>query len=249
MNRRAWATISVVVTSLAVCAVPALQALGGSAGVAGQRPLIRLREGTSTNWSGYAAFGGAGAFTSVRASWTQPAVTCGTTNAYSSYWAGIDGYNTSTVEQLGTEADCVSGAPRYYAWFEMYPHPSFVISGFTVRPSDTYTASVVAQGRGSYVLSLKDTTTGASFSTVQKLNSARGASAEVVVEAPYSGGVLPLANFATASFTGSAANGVPIGAFAPNLDPITMDNPAGMKATPSSLDSTGQNFSVTWSAH
>src|SRR5260370_24868252 len=130
----------------------------------------------------------------------------------------------------------------------MYPRPGSVI-GMTVTPSHAYAASVTAQGRGRYALSLTDLTTNNSFSTVQKLNSAQGASAEVIVEAPFSGGgTLPLANFGTANFTGSTANGLPLGTFVPNLDPITMLNPYGMKSTPSGFDSSKQNFSVSWSA-
>src|SRR5262249_47184520 len=152
-------------------------------------------------------------------------------NTYSSYWVGLDGYNNSTVEQIGTEADCSNGAPRYYAWYEMYPRPSYFAS-VTVTPSHVYRASVTASGRGNYALTLTDVTVGKSFTTTQKLNRAQGASAEVIVEAPSSGGVLPLANYGTVGFTGSQANGVGMGAF-PNVDPITMNNPYGMKSTPS----------------
>lgn len=247
MSRRGWARAVLAVVAAGMGLIPVvLTSSGGVLGV-GHPPIIRLRQGTSSNWSGYAAYGAAGSFSSVAGSWTQPAVSCTAQNRYSSYWVGLDGYNTSTVEQLGTEGDCVSGAPRYYAWFEMYPRRSSLI-GLTVTPSHTYSASVVAQGRGDFSLQLTDATTGASFSTVEKLNSAGRASAEAVVEAPSGGQVLPLANFGAASFAGVTVNGAPIGSFAPNLDPITMVNPYGMKATPSTLDSTGKRFSVTWSS-
>ena len=211
---------------------------------AGQSPAIRLRDGTSTNWSGYAAYGRS--FSTVSGSWTQPAVTCSGQNAYSSYWVGLDGYNTPTVEQLGTEGDCVNGAAQYYAWFEMYPRGGRLIS-MKVNHGDAFHASVTALGRGLFALTLADLTTGASFSTNQKLNAAQGASAEVIVEAPSSGGVLPLASFGTAQFTDAVANGQSLGGFAP-LDPLTMVNPYGMKATPSGFDTTLRKFSVSWSA-
>jgi hypothetical protein len=213
----------------------------------GHPPIVRVRQGTSTNWSGYAAFGAPRSFTSASATWTQPAVSCTSQNTYSSYWVGLDGYNTSTVEQIGTEADCSNGAPRYYAWYEMYPRPSY-LAAVNVTPSHTYSASVTAVGRGNYALTLTDVTTGQSFGTTQKLNQAKGASAEVIVEAPWSGGTLPLANYGTVGFTGSQANGAGIGTFA-NVDPITMVNPYGMKSTPSGFsDAAKQNFSVNWSA-
>ena len=73
-------------------------------------PNVRLRAGTSTNWAGLNAVAGApGSFQNVSASWTQPAVTCTVADSYSAYWVGLDGDTTSTVEQLGTEADCVGG--------------------------------------------------------------------------------------------------------------------------------------------
>jgi len=35
-----------------------------------------------------------------------------------------DTFNSTSVEQLGTDSDCDSGTPSYYAWYEMYPnHP------------------------------------------------------------------------------------------------------------------------------
>src|SRR5581483_10755953 len=205
----------------------------------------RIKHGTSSNWSGYAAYGTPGSFNSVSASWIQPSVICTSQNTYSSYWVGIDGYNTSTVEQLGTEADCSKGAPVYYSWFEMYPHWAYY-ANLQVHPGDSYTASVTYQNRSNYLLKITDNTTKRSFSTTQRLNAQR-ASVEVVVEAPWSGSTLPLANFGSANFTNALANNQPLGGFT-NLDPITMVNPSGAKSTPSSFDSTKQNFSLTYSS-
>lgn len=210
-------------------------------------PIANLRHSTSSNWSGYAAYGSAGKFSSVTATWVQPTVSCGSQNTYSSYWAGLDGYNSSTVEQLGTEADCSGGSPTFYAWYEMYPHRGYYINTVNVKAGDSYTASVAYRGSGNFVLTLTDNNTHASFSTTQKLGSAKLSSAEAIVEAPYSGGVLPLADFGTVNFSGVNANGSPLGGFSP-LDPITMNNPYGMVATPSKFSSGNTAFSVSWSA-
>src|SRR5437763_10601160 len=84
-------------------------------------PNHKIGHSTSTNWSGYAVTG-AGPYTSVSSSWTQPAVNCSKTPAgYSSFWVGLVGDTTNTVEQTGTEADCSSGSPAYYAGYETYP--------------------------------------------------------------------------------------------------------------------------------
>src|SRR5262249_8021720 len=163
--------------------------------------------GTSVNWSGYALAGAPGSFVSVAASWVQPSVTCGAQNAYSAYWVGLDGDTTSTVEQLGTEADCIGGVAQYSSWDEMYPHLSYAAT-VVVAPGHTYHASVVSLGAGNFQLSLQDLTTRApAFTTVQKLTQAKLASAEAIVEAPSGGGVLPLANFKPAQFSGVTANG------------------------------------------
>ena len=234
------------VAALVLCGgVSAASALNSASRPAGHKPIVKLRHGTSSNWSGYAAYGSSGSFSNVSASWQQPAVSCNSQNTYSSYWVGLDGYNTSTVEQLGTEADCSSGSASYYAWFEMYPRWGYYIN-MSVHPGDNLSASVTYSGAGRYTLKLADTTTGQSFKTVQKLASARRASAEAIVEAPWNSGTLPLANFGTANFSNALANNAPLGGFS-NLDPITMLNPYGSKATPSAFDSTKKNFSVAWS--
>ena len=252
--RRKWVGTVAVAAAAVLGAATAGIGSDGAGLAAGHAPIIRVRQGTSSNWSGYAAHGAPGQFTSVSASWIQPPVgPCSSQSTYSSYWVGLDGYSDSTVEQLGTEGDCVNGAPRYYAWFEMYPRSGHLIGTVPVNPGDILQASVQRLG-SSFTLSLKDDTAKTSYTTTQKLNQAQGSSAEVIVEAPSSGGILPLANFGTTTFTGATATwtpgspGSPLGSFSP-LDPITMLNPYGMKSYPSLFDASKTSFSVTWSAH
>jgi peptidase A4-like protein len=54
---------------------------------------------------------------------------------------GRDGDTTGTVEQTGSEADCSSGSPVYYGWYEMYPKFP-VTNSSPVSPGDTMRASV-----------------------------------------------------------------------------------------------------------
>jgi hypothetical protein len=221
-------------------------ALGSSA--ASSRAALHVRQGrnhrisnsTSTNWSGYAVTGNR--FTSVSASWTEPTVKCSGT-AYSSFWVGLDGDTSGTVEQTGTDADCSGSTPQYYAWYEMYPKFPVNLNG-TVRPGDKLSASVTTNGSGSFTLKITDATQGWTNTTTARLKSAKLASAEVIAEAPSSsGGVLPLANFGTVSFSGATANGTLFNNL-PNLDPITMASGSTVKAQPSSMSS--GSFSVTW---
>jgi hypothetical protein len=199
---------------------------------------------TSTNWSGYAA--DSGTYTSVSASWVEPTGTCTSATRYSSFWVGLDGYSSTSVEQTGTDTDCVNGKPQYYGWYEMYPSPSYNF-GSTIKAGDTITASVVYQGSNSYKLTLADTTRGWSTSTTKTLSGAPRSSAEVIIEAPCctnSGGILPLADFGTVHVSNSLVNGSPIGNTSP--EQITMiDNSSRDKDTVSSL-SGGENFTGTW---
>ncbi len=220
-------------------------------------PRIRDKNGNSTNWSGYAAETSlanpqSNSVSDVKGSWVVPAVSCTSNSTYSSAWVGIDGYSDSSVEQTGTEHDCINGLPSYYAWFEMYPKPSYRINNFPVNAGDTINAEVKYTGGNKFQLTLQDATTGKTFVTTQNARASRQ-SAEWVMEAPWSGGVLPLTNFGTINFSNSSAtiNGV-TGSINNTLwqnDPITMVNSSGTsKATPSALSGDGKSFSVIWNA-
>jgi hypothetical protein len=196
---------------------------------------------TSGNWSGYSATGGG--FTSVSASWVQPAVTCTSKTTYSSFWVGLDGDGSNSVEQTGTEADCSGGRAVYSSWYEMYPAYPVNYSN-AVSPGDHFTASVTYNGGGKFTLVLSDTTKGWSHTTNKTLSNPALYSAEVIAEAPSSStGVLPLSNYGTMSFTNSKANGSSLAGFSP--DAITMASGSTTKATVSSLSSSG-GFSDTW---
>jgi hypothetical protein len=227
--------------------------------------LSGLNSFASENWSGYAATGNNGSFTSVSSTWVQPALNCAALpkiNSYSAYWVGLDGFSDQTVEQIGTEANCINDTASYSAWFEMYPqNPYEVPFGMSIAPGNSITASVkynpaaytVIRGRqrllsyASYSLTLTNNSTNKSYTAkiTSRYNYGRS-SAEVITEAPYSNGTLPLSDFGVVNYTNSLANNLPLGIFA-NLQEIVMDNPAGMISTPSPFDSTNKNFNVTWS--
>jgi hypothetical protein len=200
---------------------------------------------SSQNWSGYAVSGGT--YTSVSSSWTEPTGTCGSGAAqYSSFWVGLDGYSSTTVEQTGSEVDCSGGTPQYYSWYEMYPAYPVNFSN-TVQPGDHFTGSVTYSGTNTFTLKLADTTEGWSHTVTSTLAGAARASAEVVIEAPCctsSGGILPLADFGTASFTSSLVDGTAIGSLSPT--DITMVSANGVQEDTISALTSGENFSGTW---
>ena len=217
-------------------------------GTAAAAPRLRggiSHQAESTNWSGYAAT--TGTYTSVSASWTEPTGTCSRGSQYSSFWVGLDGYSSSSVEQTGSDVDCSGRTPRYYAWYEMYPNPSVSYSN-TVRPGDRFSAAVTYTGSNHFSLFIQDTTQGWSHTTAGTLAGAARSSAEVIVEAPCctaGGGILPLADFGTVSITGSLANGSALGN-AGGVTQIVMVDSAGRDKDSVSSLSGGQNFSATW---
>ena len=234
-----------------------------------QHAPIRIREDrldgsvTSTNWSGYAVTGANDSVTSVKASWVVPSATCngsGPRTGYAAFWVGIDGYNSNSVEQTGTDSDCSSGSPVYYAWYEFYPQPSYEVTSISVKPGDVISASVVYSS-SEFTVTLTDQRTGESFSRSKKVSSAKRSSAEWIAEAPSSGsGVLPLSDFGTVFFgqdeTGISGTNyatissktLPIGKFSSSsIEAITMETSGGAtEAKPSSLSSDGTSFSVQW---
>lgn len=218
-------------------------ATSANAAVRRDAPNHKIGHSTSSNWAGYDVTGGT--YTTVSASWTQPAVNCSITpTGWSSFWVGLDGDTSNTVEQTGTEADCSSGRAVYSAWYEMYPKFPKTYPN-PVAPGDHFSATVTSDGRGSFTLTLSDTTRGWTQTTTARLKSAKLASAEVIAEAPSSsGGVLPLADFGSVGFSGATVNGAPLTSSTPGIDPITMAAGSTMKAQPSSLSN--GSFSVAW---
>jgi hypothetical protein len=209
------------------------------AGLHPQRaPRIPFRFGTSTNWCGYVADGSN--VTDVKGTWTVPGIIpggCG--NSYSAAWVGIDGDTSNTVEQCGTEQDSTG---QYYAWYEMYPKGSATVG--PVSPGDVITAEVKSVGGGNFLLTMTRTRNGATvtiLNTTQKLNQARRTSAEWIMEAPWSGGVLPLADFGTMGFSGCLSIGT-TGA----VQPITMVNSSGQTKAGITSSWNGSGFSVSW---
>jgi Peptidase A4 family len=130
----------------------------------------------SLNWSGFADTSATSTpddFSYVSGNWTVPAVKCPpgryrTTGAYIANWVGIDGFSDSTVEQLGTGAQCFEGVLYYYVWYEMFPGgtveegPAVCINDNVdcVQPGDRISASVAvtpgSAGENNYTLKLTD---------------------------------------------------------------------------------------------
>ncbi|MGA8339905.1 MAG: G1 family glutamic endopeptidase [Solirubrobacteraceae bacterium] len=256
--------------------------LGVSAGSAGAATSASDAQ-VSSNWAGYVAGSSDGStqFSNVSGSWVQPTSTCSSGQDDAAFWVGIggddgqsssdgssslgDGSSTS-LEQIGTEGNCTGNGTQYYAWYELVPSAPVQLN-LTIHPGDHISASVGVSG-SSTSFSLKDETTGQSFSQTVQSPNPDTSSAEWVAEAPSqcdgSGNCtpLPLSDFGTVDFSNATAtaNGHtgPISDSDWSAQPIALGsggsydvsygsggNTAG--ATPSTLSSGGSSFSVSWS--
>jgi Peptidase A4 family len=203
------------------------------------------------NWSGYADDNSAGnSYSEVSGYWYEPAVSCTSTESLAAFWVGLDGYNSDSVEQDGTLAECYDGSPYYYTWWEMYPSNAIQVVGSSLSPGDYIYADVVDEGGGSYALSVADYSNSAnSFETTQSCSDCADSSAEWIAEAPTGGsGIYPLPDYGTwtvySATVTSGSEGV-ISSF-PD-DEITMiDSSGNDESVPGPLNGTGGGFTTTW---
>jgi hypothetical protein len=235
-----------------VLAVAALAAVTGTA--IARSPVSDLqRTGkshtTSTNWSGYAVFNGT--FSDVKGTFVVPAADCsgvkGQQLTMASPWVGLDGYSNGTVEQTGTDSDCIGHTASYRPWYEFYPDNSIYINQ-TVSANDVMNVEVSHSGSTTTVF-LQDVTRGWSNTATSTLSFGL-ASAEWILEAPAS--KLTKFNtpdqFSNATATDGTHSNAPISAFgSQNTDAITLVGKGhGVRATPSGLGGDGKSFTVTW---
>ena len=201
--------------------------------------------GTSRNWSGYVAMGGT--VTSVSGTWVvakpDPNVT-----GIDATWVGIGGANTTDLIQAGTEATVNGdGTVSYDAWTETLPQSTRSIA-LSVSGGDTVSVAITEQSAGTWLVELKNVTTGRSFSTTIRYASSRS-SAEWIEEAPSLGrGVAPLDSFGSVTFTGAGAviDGKRQDLTAASAKAVTMANGADQPlAVPSAIGKDGSSFTVT----
>jgi peptidase A4-like protein len=87
---------------------------------------------TDANWSGYVDATGYRGFTAVYGQWNVPSIVAceSNTTTYSSFWVGLDGYESGDLVQDGTEADCtdilgIFNFTGYSAWEELLPNQPY----------------------------------------------------------------------------------------------------------------------------
>jgi len=165
----------------------------------------------STNWSGYvscfvdATTSCNDTFQSVTGTWTEPVDDCSAAKPHqetvASFWAGLDGFWSPTVEQTGTDTICLGNTQYDIPWVEFYPARPITLSD-TVYPGDTLTATVSQDGTN-VTATLTDETAGHAW-TDSRTSSAAGLafnSAEWIAEAVTN----RLTDFGTVTFSDASA--------------------------------------------
>lgn len=184
---------------------------------------VAFKTNQSTNWSGYnqGALTKGGLFNAITGTWQVPTATqhkSGEAES-SATWIGIGGgclessctLTDQTLIQAGTEQDvAANGKASYGTWYEIIPAPS-ISTSLAAHPGDTMSATIKQIVPGLWSISLKNVTTGQSFSTTVPYPST-GGSAEWIEETPLligtSGtGISALPNLGTVHFSGATTNG------------------------------------------
>jgi hypothetical protein len=231
----------------------AASGLPAAASATSQAPKVELSPGIgnialSGNWSGYEA-GSSSKITYVSAQWVVPSVK--PIKGFSSTWVGIDGAikTDPNLIQTGTEQDYTGSSFIYRAWWEIIPAPETIIPSIVVHPGDVMFGSVQDISGNTWVITLKDLSTGKSFS-IRKTYKGSGHTIEWIQEAPTLGGIETLARYSTFEFS-SAEAATSFGApFDPHLQyasmAVAMSQNGHIVSSPSRPNAAGNAFRVAY---
>ena len=220
----------------------------GNVALADTTPATNVLSGvnTSLNWAGYVAT--SGQYSGVGASWTIPTVT-GTNTAADATWIGIGGVNSQDLIQTGTQAISQNGSVNYIAWYELLPADMIQIP-LAVNPGNSVTVSLAENSGNLWTINFHNNTTNQNYTTTVNYVSSNS-SAEWIEEMPTLAGsnsFIPLDNFGSVQFNNGyvTQNGNTLNISQSGAEPLTMTNSNNQAlAIPSSLDSSGSDFSVS----
>jgi hypothetical protein len=208
--------------------------------VVGITPPARADESRdSLYWAGYMAQR-TGGFRSVSARWTVPDITCddGEDSAVG-IWVGM-GSQTSgenTVDQTGTVTECDDGVALHRTFVEAYPAKPVYL--FAVNPGDTIHARIT-MGTEKFGYFIMDYNT-AESAFGELPTTARGRSAEVIVEGPMND-VMP--DFGRIEVQNAKINDLPIGLRSLVHWTMIYTKPRDVRAYASRLTDGGRDFNV-----
>jgi Peptidase A4 family len=201
-------------------------------------------------WAGYVIVGHKGAFTDIRATWTQPSISCKSSLSSQNddaFWIGLDGVTraSSTVEQVGTRGICRKSTVSYDAWYEVYPRLAVV--AFTVQPKDTMVAEVESLGGTQFRITIRDESSGRSVQKTLTSAAADRSSAEWITETSASCDSC-LEDFGKLDYSGAetSVGGTDRGIGAFSYHRVTMASKGQVMANVSALRDKGTSFTVNW---
>ncbi len=262
---RYLAVAALAVFTLLFLSLPAVHSNNPAAQLSSSifHPNIRikgLKEGAGTvssNWAGYAVSNSPGTVSNVAGSFTLPRVSCSKKSSYVAFWAGLDGYNSATVEQAGVLAECFDSKAYYSAWTEFYPSaPTY--ASWTPSPGDKISVTTSCTQTDECTATVTDGSK--SYSNTSVVSSAALSSAECITERPTLGTSLSnLANFGTAYYGQdntyipgtcyATVSGTTLSFGASSATSIDMlGNNGQLIATTSPLSSDGSSFNVLYTA-
>lgn len=205
--------------------------------------------GTSDSWAGYQATAAA----SVSATWVEPSVTCTSPNTAVTQSVNFGGTLMASVSASCNEFDGLS----YMMW-----GPGGETPDVTVNAGDSITATATYEGQSGefyeYSVTMTDHTQNWTYNSGNGgYSPGLGDTVQVGIEAgltecsPYVIDVCfaqwqpeSLPAFSTTNFTGVTVNGGPIGSAA--NEQVNLVSGSTTEAATSSLDSTGEDFSITY---
>ena len=201
----------------------------------------------SATWAGYYLSGASGAYSSVSASFTVPGATCKSSGTQvADFWTGLDGVTSDTVEQIGIEADCLSGTASFFGWYDLYPAAPVDFSN-AISSGDSMSASVTFSGTTTYTLVLADSTAGWSHTVTKSVAGDQRSSAEIVTSGPGGGGAgsgPTLLDFGKITYTSCKVNGTSMGTQDPT--PVEMVDGQGRVMVSTSAITSAGTFTNTW---
>ena len=215
-------------------------------------------DNVTSNWAGYVAMAERESATYVNGTWTVPTLTCTSTSRTGVlFWVGLGGISPLPLEQIGTTAFCLNGQAVYDSWYEAVPSENHIIilNQTNVSPGERVVASLNysnSTNRFTYQIGVAGQAPETFSQTYANVTAPM--SAEWVVEAPFTPfGAVPMANFGSVSFQGSATLGGQTGGpavFTKSTSAYVLRssylcNDHSDKAIPGKLLDSG-GFDVTW---
>lgn len=218
-----------------------------------------VRANAAENTTAAAGYVAAGTdLASVSSSWTVPSITCGQST---SDLIGVSLVGTASPIPLSEGIGIIAGCNEftgltYQDWYEDGLLPTLLRD--TVAAGDSMSATIAQESGADYKLTLTDHTRGWTATEYGGSGPSPAIEAAVSVQ-PYTivcEGIdfcfdtwvaEPLAQFGTLHFTGTTIDGAALSAASITQDDLVSSG-GTTDATTSTLDSSGENFSVTWNS-